>query len=75
MVRDGVIRAFSGMYRDQSGEFPPGVAEDEYRRRMELCYPIHPEMFDRLFDDWSALDKFQRTRGALRLMALAISEL
>ena len=63
------------MYRDQSGEFPPGVAEDEYRRRMELCYPIHPEMFDRLFDDWSALDKFQRTRGALRLMALAISEL
>ena len=74
-VRDGVIRAFCGMYRDQSGEFPAGVAEGEYRRRMELCYPIHPELFDRLFDDWSALDKFQRTRGALRLMALAISEL
>ena len=74
-VRDGVIRAFCDMYRDQSGEFPPGVAEGEYRRRMELCYPIHPELFDRLFDDWSALDKFQRTRGALRLMALAISEL
>ena len=74
-VRDGVIRAFCDMYRDQHGEFPPGVGEGEYRRRMELCYPIHPELFDRLFDDWSALDKFQRTRGALRLMALAISEL
>ena len=47
----------------------------EYRRRMELSYPIHPELFDRLFGDWSALDKFQRTRGVLRLMALAISEL
>ena len=74
-VRDGVIRAFSEMYRTQFGEFPSGVGEAEYRRRMELSYPIHPELFDRLFGDWSALDKFQRTRGVLRLMALAISEL
>ncbi len=74
-VRDGVIRAFCDMYRDQGDRFPAGVSEGEYRRRMELCYPIHPELFDRLFDDWSALDKFQRTRGVLRLMALAISQL
>ena len=74
-VRDGVIRAFCDMYRDQADKFPAGVGEGEYRRRMELCYPIHPELFDRLFDDWSALDKFQRTRGVLRLMALAISQL
>jgi len=74
-VRNGVIRAFCDMYRDQGDKFPAGVGEGEYRRRMELCYPIHPELFDRLFDDWSALDKFQRTRGVLRLMALAISQL
>jgi predicted AAA+ superfamily ATPase len=74
-VRDGVIRAFSEMYRHQQGDFPTGVSEAEYRRRMELSYPIHPELFDRLFGDWSALDKFQRTRGVLRLMALAISQL
>ena len=74
-VRDGVIRAFSEMYRQRPGEFPSGVGEAEYRRRMELSYPLHPELFDRLFEDWSALDKFQRTRGVLRLMALAISQL
>ena len=74
-VRDGVIRAFCEMYRTQPGEFPSGTAEAEYRRRMELSYPIHPELFDRLFGDWSTLDKFQRTRGVLRLMALAISQL
>lgn len=74
-VRDGVIRAFCDMYRAQGDKFPAGVDEGEYRRRMEHCYPIHPELFDRLFDDWSALDKFQRTRGVLRLMALAISQL
>jgi len=74
-IRDGVIRAFSEMYRTQPTEFPSGTSEAEYRRRMELSYPIHPELFDRLFGDWSALDKFQRTRGVLRLMALAISQL
>lgn len=74
-VRDGVIRAFAEMYREQQADFPSGVSEGEYRRRMELSYPIHPELFDRLFGDWSTLDKFQRTRGVLRLMALAISQL
>ncbi len=74
-VRDGVIRAFSEMYRTEGKEFPSGVSEAEYRRRMELSYPIHPELFDRLFTDWSTLDKFQRTRGVLRFMALAISQL
>ncbi|MYI19952.1 MAG: ATP-binding protein, partial [Acidimicrobiia bacterium] len=74
-VRDGVIRAFSEMYRDRPGDFPSSAGEVEYRKRMELSYPIHPVLFDRLFGDWSALDKFQRTRGVLRLMALAISQL
>ncbi len=74
-VRDGVIGAFCEMYRNQPGDFPSGTGEAEYRKRMEVTYPIHPELFDRLFDDWSSLDKFQRTRGVLRLMALTISQL
>ena len=63
------------MYRTNERDFPSGMSEGEYRRRMELSYPIHPELFDRLFTDWSTLDKFQRTRGVLRFMALAISQL
>jgi hypothetical protein len=51
------------------------VREQEYRRRLELSYPIHPELFDRLYKDWSTLDRFQRTRGVLRLMATVISVL
>ena len=31
--------------------------------------------FDQLFDRWSTLEKFQRTRGVLRLMAAVIHEL
>ncbi len=73
--RDAVINAFAGLYKAQKAEFPPGCGEGEYRRRLTSAYPIHPELFDRLYGEWSTLDKFQRTRGVLRLMAKVIHEL
>ncbi|MFP5271999.1 Swt1 family HEPN domain-containing protein [Coleofasciculus sp.] len=73
--RDAVIRAFSEMYRTQRQEFPAECKEGDYERRMRDAYPIHPELFDRLYSDWSSLDKFQRTRGVLRLMAKVIHSL
>ena len=42
---------------------------------MKSAYPIHPELFDRLYEDWSTLERFQRTRGVLKLMASVIHEL
>ena len=42
---------------------------------MISCYPIHPEIFDRLYIEWATLEHFQRTRGVLRLMAAVIHEL
>jgi len=42
---------------------------------MKNCYPIHPEIFDRLYNAWATLDGFQRTRGVLRFMAEVIREL
>lgn len=74
-ARDAVIDEFIRMYRDSAGEFPSGVSERDYQDRMRAAYPIHPEMFDRLYQDWSTLDRFQRTRGVLRLMADIIREL
>lgn len=49
--------------------------EVDYRDRMISCYPIHPEIFDRLYIEWATLEHFQRTRGVLRLMAAVIHEL
>lgn len=74
-IRDAVIDGFCEMYGKQSQEFPSECREAEYRRRMETCYPIHPELFDRLYNEWSSLEKFQRTRGILRLMAKVIHSL
>ena len=73
--RDVVARAFAELYRTQHQEFPPECRDGEYEQRIKAAYPIHPEIFDRLYTDWSTLVKFQRTRGVLRLMAAVIHSL
>ena len=74
-ARDMVCNAFSAMYQENAADFPMEAKEVEYRNRMVSCYPIHPEIFDRLYGDWATLERFQRTRGVLRLMAAVIHEL
>jgi len=73
--RDVVARAFSDFYRSNQAEFPTETRDAEYEQRIKAAYPIHPEIFDRLYSDWSTLVKFQRTRGVLRLMATVIHSL
>ena len=70
-----VARAFADFYRTQHQEFPPECRDADYEKRIKAAYPIHPEIFDRLYTDWSTLVKFQRTRGVLRLMAAVIHSL
>jgi predicted AAA+ superfamily ATPase len=74
-TRDVTARAFADLYRAQHQEFPPECREADYEQRIKAAYPIHPEIFDRLYTDWSTLLKFQRTRGVLRLMAAVIHSL
>ena len=73
--RDVTARAFAELYRAQSAEFPPECRTSDYEKRIQAAFPIHPEIFDRLYTDWSTLVKFQRTRGVLRLMAAVIHSL
>jgi predicted AAA+ superfamily ATPase len=42
---------------------------------MVQSYPIHPEVFAQLYEEWTTIDGFQRTRGVLKLMAKAIYRL
>lgn len=73
--RDTVAKAFFDLYRSQHQEFPQECRDSEYEGRLKAAYPIHPEVFDRLYTEWSTLVKFQRTRGVLRLMAAVIHSL
>ena len=74
-TRDNVARAFCDLYRTSHQEFPPECVEADYEKRVRAAYPIHPEVFERLYSDWSTLQSFQRTRGVLRLMAAVIHSL
>ena len=56
-----VARQYADFYRLGTGQFPREVVSSEYENRIKVAYPIHPELFDRLYEDWSTLEKFQRT--------------
>jgi adenine-specific DNA methylase/predicted AAA+ superfamily ATPase len=75
IARDSVAKSYMDLYRSQPQDFPSHCREAEYERRIKAAYPIHPELFDRLYNDWSSIEKFQRTRGVLRLMAAVIHAL
>ena len=73
--RDATARVLGDFYRAQANEFPVECREAAYIDRIKHAYPIHPELFARLYEDWSTLDRFQRTRGVLRLMATVVHAL
>lgn len=72
---DATAKTFVEYYRRSVGELPPETREPAYESRIRDAYPIHPELFDRLYGDWSTLEKFQRTRGVLRLMSAVVHAL
>jgi len=74
-ARDAVCRAFVDTYEAEGAKLPSETHESRYFDRLCNAYPIHPEVFDRLYEDWTTIDGFQRTRGVLKLMAKVISRL
>ncbi len=75
VARGGTVRAMVEMSRKNPSHFPAYVREQDYQRRLENTYPIHPELFDDLYRTWSTIPGFQQTRGVLRLMAAVIHSL
>lgn len=68
-AREAICAAFSEMYRMNPDEFPVNTKELSYKDDMINCYPIHPEFFSHLYEKWGSIERFQKTRGVLRLMA------
>lgn len=66
---------FANMYRTSPKYYPSGVESNDYEKRIRSSYPLHPELLDRLYEDWSGLENFQRTRGVLTLVSSIIHEL
>jgi predicted AAA+ superfamily ATPase len=74
-AREAVCRAFAEAYISEGAKLPGETQEGRYLTRLVQAYPIHPELFDRLYEDWTTIQGFQRTRGVLKLMAKVIYRL
>jgi predicted AAA+ superfamily ATPase len=74
-ARDQVCRAFADAYVAEGSKVPQETQESRYFDRMMQSYPIHPEVFAQLYEEWTTIDGFQRTRGVLKLMAKTIFRL
>ena len=74
-ARDQVCRAFADTYVSEGANMPQETQESRYFDRMMQSYPIHPEVFAQLYEEWTTIDGFQRTRGVLKLMAKVIFRL
>ncbi len=71
-IEDFIITDVLMPYRD---EIPTKARDLNYRDKMELAYPFHPDLIDILYEKWSTYSTFQRTRGVLRLLANVIEDL
>jgi hypothetical protein len=56
-------------------DLPPRAVLAEYTQEMEGAYPFHPELLTTLNRKTSTIPNFQKTRGALRLLAMVIRRL
>jgi len=57
---------------DQGVEIPQKAMRAEFADEMVLSYPFHPELLTVLNRKTSTIPNFQRTRGALRLLARVV---
>jgi len=66
-----VIAALKGIQDiDDQTKRQGGTAEN----RFVSSYPFHPDLTEVLYEKWTQLSGFQRTRGVLRTFALALRE-
>jgi predicted AAA+ superfamily ATPase len=68
-AREQAVKAFTSYYKNNAGEFPSGVRDRAYEAQLIAAYPVHPELFLMLQADWGGLERFQKTRGVLKMMA------
>jgi len=73
--RKEVVSAYFDLYLKMGGDAPEETREVAYREKMEKAYPFHPELIDVLYERWGSFPSFQRTRGVLRLLGLAVQDL
>ncbi len=74
----GTAAAYAAYFKkalDQGTDLPSRAARAEYAQEMVNDYPFHPELLTTLNRKTSTIPNFQKTRGALRLLARVVRRL
>jgi hypothetical protein len=70
-----IVHHYFQLYQQHRDDLPAKARDVDYRAKMELAYPFHPDVVDILYEKWSTFPLFQRTRGVLRLLANVVEDL
>lgn len=62
-------------YRSNKINLPDGCKDARYSSTIAESYPFHPELFNLLTKKIASIPEFQKTRGALRLLAQVVRHL
>ena len=54
---------------------PDKMKRNSYKEKIQSSYPFHPELIDVLYQRLATLDRFQNTRGALRILSSAVKRI
>lgn len=74
LMQETIHRYFL-LYQQHKDDLPAKARDLNYKNRMEMAYPFHPDLIDILSQKWSTFSSFQRTRGVLRLLANVVEDL
>ncbi|MXY51727.1 MAG: ATP-binding protein, partial [Gammaproteobacteria bacterium] len=69
--RSHVIRIVGGLDRLEED---PARSRTEEESRFLASFPFHPDLTEVFYSRWTQIDGFQRTRGMLRTMAMALRD-
>ncbi|MFB6242382.1 MAG: ATP-binding protein [Candidatus Nanosalina sp.] len=70
-----VAEEYQKFYQDSSRTLPESLEDVDYDERIEREYPFHPTVLSVLTEKIDSIPNFQRTRGALQLLARSIYHL
>lgn len=70
-LRPHAMAAFKGIVAHDEAIKKQGA---EGEKRYVESYPFHPELTEVFYSNWVQLDQFQRTRGVLRMYAMALRD-
>ena len=69
---EAISESYFQFYADSGRQFPQEATDASFVDRLEREYPFHPTIIDTLTEKIDTIPKFQRTRGALKLLARSV---